>query len=375
MKQFLTSESVTSGHPDKICDQISDAILDACLTQDPNSRVACEVLISGQHLIIAGEISTTAQIDYKSIAQQVIAQIGYDSRDIGFDPQSADIQCFIQTQSPDIAVGVDTGGAGDQGIMFGYATTESENYLPLSIDLTHKLASQLEKVRKSWLIPQLLPDGKSQVTLCLEDGKISHIDTIVISSQHSANISLSDLQQKIRSEVIAPICKHLITEETKIYINPTGIFLIWGPNGDTGLTGRKIIVDTYGGMSRHGGGAFSGKDPTKVDRNGAYMARYLAKNIVASGLCEKCEIQIAYAIWVAQPVSIFIEDFRTGKCDLSQLSEFILSHFDLSPQGIIDFLALKRPIYQQTACYGHFGKENFPREKLDSIELFKSLKK
>lgn len=373
MKQFLTSESVTAGHPDKICDQISDAILDACLTQDKNARVACEVLISGKHLIIAGEITTTALVDYKAIAKQVITQIGYDSRDSGFNPDEAEIECIIQTQSPDIAIGVDSWGAGDQGIMFGYATNETSSFLPMSIDLAHKLAHQLETVRKNWIIPQLGPDGKTQVTICIEDGQISHIDTIVISSQHSAEISLAELQKQIKKEVIEPICWELITEQTKIYINPTGIFLIWWPSGDTGLTGRKIIVDTYGGMSRHGGGAFSGKDPTKVDRSWAYMARYLAKNIVASGLCSKCEIQISYAIGVAQPISIFIEDFWTAKCDLSQLSETILKHFDLSPQGIINFLNLKRPIYQQTACYGHFGKENLPREKLESIKLFKSL--
>ncbi len=373
MKQFLTSESVTSGHPDKICDQISDAILDACLAQDKNARVACEVLISGKHLVIAGEITTTALVDYKAIAKQVITQIWYDSRDSGFNPDEAEIECIIQTQSPDIAIGVDSWGAGDQGIMFGYATNETSSFLPMSIDLAHKLAHQLETVRKNWIIPQLGPDGKTQVTICIEDGQISHIDTIVISSQHSAEISLAELQKQIKKEVIDPICWELITEQTKIYINPTGIFLIWWPSGDTGLTGRKIIVDTYGGMSRHGGGAFSGKDPTKVDRSWAYIARYLAKNIVASGLCEKCEIQISYAIGIAQPISIFIEDFGSAKCDLSQLSETILKHFDLSPQGIINFLNLKRPIYQQTACYGHFGKENLPREKLESIKLFKSL--
>lgn len=372
-RRFLTSESVSSGHPDKICDQISDAILDACLSQDPEARVACECLISGEHLVIAGEISTFAQVKYESIARRVICEIWYTGWETGFDGNKCKIINLIQTQSPDIAMGVDNWGAGDQGIMFGYASDESLSFMPLSIDLSHKLAFQLEKVRKTWLCPEFLPDAKTQVTLCYEDNIVKSIDTIVISTQHTKNISQEEIKKQIKSLVIEPICEDLLNNETKILINPTGNFHIWGPVGDTGLTGRKIIVDTYGGIGKHGGGAFSGKDPSKVDRSAAYMARYLAKNIVASGLCSKCEIQQSYAIGVAEPVSIFIEDFWTGKIDKNLISDFIFEQFDLSPNGIIRFLNLKQPIYQKTASYGHFGRDEFSREKLNDVENFKKL--
>ncbi len=371
---LFSSESVTEGHPDKICDQISDAILDACLVQDPDSRVACECLITTDKLIIAGEITTQAKIDYAQIAREIIVEIGYDHPEKFFDGNSCEIELLIDTQSPDIALGVDTGGAGDQGMMFGYASNESSNYLPLAIDLAHQLARQLTKVRKDETLPYLRPDGKTQVTIEYNKKKeVSRIHTVVISSQHSKEISQDQLQADIKKEVIVPIAGNLIDEQTIIHINPTGNFYVGGPAGDTGLTGRKIIVDSYGGMGRHGGGAFSGKDPSKVDRSAAYMARYLAKNIVASGLCDACEIQLSYAIGVAQPVSIFLEDFGTAKVEKSRILETVQEHFDLSPQGIITFLQLKRPIYQATASYGHFGREEFSWEKLESVTVFKAL--
>ncbi|MCK9466795.1 MAG: methionine adenosyltransferase [Candidatus Absconditabacterales bacterium] len=372
-KQFITSESVTEGHPDKICDQISDAILDACLEQDPFSRVACECLITTNKLIIAGEITTKSQVDYEKIARQTIVEIGYDDLDKFFDGNTCDIQILLDTQSSDIAMGVDTGGAGDQGMMFGYATNETKSLLPATIHYAHELAKQLAKVRKNLTLPFLLADGKTQVTVEYENDKISRIDTIVVSSQHIKNISQKEIFDGIKKEVILPIVGDLIDENTKIYINPTGSFYIGGPAGDSGLTGRKIIVDTYGGIARHGGGAFSGKDPTKVDRSAAYMARYLAKNIVASGLCDKCEIQLSYAIGVAQPVSIFLEDFSTAKIEKNKIVDFIIQNFDLSSKGIIEYLDLRKPIYKETATYGHFGNEKYSREKLDKIEEFKNL--
>lgn len=370
-KYLFTSESVTEGHPDKICDQISDAILDACLAQDPNSRVACECLITSDKLIIAWEITTTAKVDYEAIARNTIVTIGYDSEEKFFDGKTCKVEVLIHTQSPDIAMGVDTGGAGDQGIMFGYACNESQSLLPLPIDLAHQLSFQLSKVRKNWILPFFRPDGKTQVTIEYEGSTPKRLHTIVISTQHSKDVSQEELHEVIKKEVITPIVWNLLDENTIIHINPTGSFYIWGPVGDTGLTGRKIIVDSYGGMGRHGGGAFSGKDPTKVDRSAAYMARYLAKNIVASGLCEKCEIQLSYAIGVAQPISIFLEDFGTTKIDKNQILACIQKHFDLSPQGIIAKFQLKRPLYQATASYGHFGRDEFPWEKLDSIDIFK----
>ena len=372
-KILFTSESVTEGHPDKICDQISDAILDACLEQDPFSRVACECLITTNKLIIAGEITTQAQVNYEAIARKVICDIGYDSEEKFFDGKSCEVEVLIHTQSPDIAMGVDTWGAGDQGIMFGYASNEMQSFLPMPIDLAHKLAFQLSKVRKNWVLPFLRPDGKTQVSVEYENGKAKRIATIVVSTQHSKDITQEELHQAIKKEVIAPIVGDLMDEQTVVHINPTGSFYVGGPVGDCGLTGRKIIVDSYGGMGRHGGGAFSGKDPTKVDRSAAYMARYLAKNIVASGLCEKCELQISYAIGVKQPVSLFLEDFWTAKVEKKLILETIQTHFDLSPQWIIDFLQLRNPIYQATASYGHFGKQELSREQLGSLELFRKL--
>lgn len=372
-KILFTSESVTEGHPDKICDQISDAILDACLEQDPFSRVACECLITTNKLIIAGEITTQAQVNYEAIARKVICDIGYDSEEKFFDGKNCEVEVLVHTQSPDIAMGVDTWGAGDQGIMFGYASNETQSFLPMPIDLAHKLAFQLSKVRKSWLLSFLRPDGKTQVSVEYENGKAKRIATIVVSTQHSKDITQEELHQAIKKEVIAPIVEDLMDEQTVVHINPTGSFYVGGPVWDCGLTGRKIIVDSYGGMGRHGGGAFSGKDPTKVDRSAAYMARYLAKNIVASGLCEKCELQISYAIGVKQPVSLFLEDFWTAKVEKKLILETIQTHFDLSPQWIIDFLQLRKPIYKATASYGHFGKQELSREQLGSLELFRKL--
>lgn len=372
-KILFTSESVTEGHPDKICDQISDAILDTCLEQDPFSRVACECLITTNKLIIAGEITTQAQVNYEAIARKVICDIGYDSEEKFFDGKRCEVEVLIHTQSPDIAMGVDTWGAGDQGIMFGYASNETQSFLPMPIDLAHKLAFQLSKVRKSWLLSFLRPDGKTQVSVEYENGKAKRIATIVVSTQHSKDITQEELHKAIKDEVIAPIVGDLMDEQTVVHINPTGSFYVGGPVGDCGLTGRKIIVDSYGGMGRHGGGAFSGKDPTKVDRSAAYMARYLAKNIVASGLCEKCELQISYAIGVKQPVSLFLEDFWTAKIEKKLILETIQTHFDLSPHSIIDFLQLRKPIYKATASYGHFGKQELSREQLGSLELFRKL--
>lgn len=372
-KILFTSESVTEGHPDKICDQISDAILDACLEQDPFSRVACECLITTNKLIIAGEITTQAQVNYEAIARKVICDIGYDSEEKFFDGKSCEVEVLIHTQSPDIAMGVDTWGAGDQGIMFGYASNETQSFLPMPIDLAHKLAFQLSKVRKTWLLPFLRPDWKTQVSVEYENGKAKRIATIVVSTQHSKDITQEELHKAIKDEVIAPIVGELMDEQTLIHINPTGNFYIGGPVGDCGLTGRKIIVDSYGGMGRHGGGAFSGKDPTKVDRSAAYMARYLAKNIVASELCEKCELQISYAIGVTQPVSLFLEDFWTAKVEKKLILETIQTHFDLSPHWIIDFLQLRKPTYKATASYWHFWREIFPWEQLGSLELFRKL--
>lgn len=372
-KILFTSESVTEGHPDKICDQISDAILDACLEQDPFSRVACECLITTNKLIIAGEITTQAQVNYEAIARKVICDIGYDSEEKFFDGKNCEVEVLVHTQSPDIAMGVDTWGAGDQGIMFGYASNETQSFLPMPIDLAHKLAFQLSKVRKSWLLSFLRPDGKTQVSVEYENGKAKRIATIVVSTQHSKDITQEELHKAIKKEVIAPIVGDLMDAQTVVHINPTGSFYVGGPVWDCGLTGRKIIVDSYGGMGRHGGGAFSGKDPTKVDRSAAYMARYLAKNIVASGLCEKCELQISYAIGVKQPVSLFLEDFWTAKVEKKLILEAIQRHFDLSPQWIIDFLQLRKPIYKTTASYGHFGKQELSREQLGSLELFRKL--
>jgi S-adenosylmethionine synthetase len=355
---LFTSESVTEGHPDKIADQVSDAILDACLEQDPYSRVAAETLTATGLVVIAGEITTKAYVDFQSLVRGVVASIGYDNALYGFDSNTCAVISTINKQSGDIAQGVDTGGAGDQGMMFGYASNETPELMPAAISLAHKLCRQLTAVRKSGKLPYLRPDGKSQVTVEYdENGKPARIDAVVISSQHSESVSNEDLHADILKYVIqAVLPAEWLDEHTKYHINPTGRFVIGGPMGDTGLTGRKIIVDSYGGMGRHGGGAFSGKDPTKVDRSAAYMARYIAKNIVAAGLADRAEVQLAYAIGVAEPVSVRVDTFGTGKVGEAKLTELIRKNFSLTPKGIIESLNLRRPIYQKTAAYGHFGR-------------------
>ncbi|MGA2808961.1 MAG: methionine adenosyltransferase [Terracidiphilus sp.] len=355
---LFTSESVTEGHPDKIADQVSDAILDACLEQDPYSRVAAETLTATGLVVIAGEITTKAYVDFQSLVRGVVASIGYDNALYGFDSNTCAVISTINKQSGDIAQGVDTGGAGDQGMMFGYASNETPELMPAPISLAHKLTRQLTAVRKSGKLPYLRPDGKSQVTVEYdENGKPSRIDAVVISSQHSESISNEELHADILKYVIqAVLPAEWLDEHTKYHINPTGRFVIGGPMGDTGLTGRKIIVDTYGGAGRHGGGAFSGKDPTKVDRSAAYVARYIAKNIVAAGLADRAEVQLAYAIGVAEPVSVRIDTFGTGKVGEARLTELVRKNFSLTPKGIIESLNLRRPIYQKTAAYGHFGR-------------------
>ncbi len=357
---LFTSESVTEGHPDKIADQISDAILDACLEQDPYSRVAAETLTATGLVVVAGEITTKAYVDLQGLVRGVVASIGYDNALYGFDSNTCAVISAINKQSGDIAQGVDTGGAGDQGMMFGYASNETPELMPAPISLAHKLCRQLTAVRKSGKLPYLRPDGKSQVTVEYdENGKPARIDAVVISSQHSENISNEELHADILKYVIqAVLPAKWLDERTKYHINPTGRFVIGGPMGDTGLTGRKIIVDTYGGMGRHGGGAFSGKDPTKVDRSAAYMARYIAKNIVAAGLAERAEVQLAYAIGVAEPVSVLIDTFGTGKISETKLTELVRKNFTLTPKSIIESLDLRRPIYQKTAAYGHFGRND-----------------
>ena len=355
---LFTSESVTEGHPDKIADQVSDAILDACLEQDPYSRVAAETLTATGLVVIAGEITTKAYVDFQSLVRGVVASIGYDNALYGFDSNTCAVISSINKQSADIALGVDKDGAGDQGMMFGYASNETPELMPAPISLAHKLCRQLTVVRKSGKLPYLRPDGKSQVTVEYdENGKPARIDAVVISSQHSDTISNEELKADILKYVIqAVLPEKWLDENTKYHINPTGRFVIGGPMGDTGLTGRKIIVDTYGGMGRQGGGAFSGKDPTKVDRSAAYMARYIAKNIVAAGLADKAEVQLAYAIGVAEPVSVLVDTFGTSKLSPAQLTELIRKNFSLTPKGIIESLNLRRPIFRQTAAYGHFGR-------------------
>jgi S-adenosylmethionine synthetase len=355
---LFTSESVTEGHPDKIADQISDAILDACLEQDPYSRVAAETLTATGLVVIAGEITTKAYVDFQTLVRGVVASIGYDNALYGFDSNTCAVISTINKQSGDIAQGVDTGGAGDQGMMFGYASNETPELMPAPISLAHKLCRQLSAVRKSGRLPYLRPDGKSQITVEYDEaGKPARIDAVVISSQHSETVSNDDLHADILKHVIQAVLPAAwLDEHTKYHINPTGRFVIGGPMGDTGLTGRKIIVDSYGGMGRHGGGAFSGKDPTKVDRSAAYMARHIAKNIVAAGLAERVEVQLAYAIGVAEPVSVLIDTFGTGKISATKLTELVRKNFSLTPRGIIASLNLRRPIYQKTAAYGHFGR-------------------
>ena len=370
MRKLFTSESVTEGHPDKIADQISDAVLDAILAQDPKGRVACETIVTTGQVHIFGEISTQCYVDIAHIARETINNIGYNRAKFGFDGNTCGVLISIDEQSPDIAMGVDKAleakegqaaeeetGAGDQGMMFGYATNETESYMPMPAYLANKLALQLTKVRKEGVLPYLRPDGKTQVTVEYDDGKPVRVDTIVISSQHAPEVANEQIRKDIIEKVIAPIVPaEMLDAETKYYINPTGRFVIGGPQGDAGLTGRKIIVDTYGGMARHGGGAFSGKDPSKVDRSAAYAARHVAKNIVAAGLADKCEIQLAYAIGVAHPVSVLVETFGTGKISEDKIAELVRKNFSLSPTGIIRELDLLRPIYKQTAAYGHFGR-------------------
>ena len=390
-KRLFTCESVTDGHPDKISDNISDAILDALMEQDPMSRVACETAITTDYVLIMGEITTKAKVDYEKIARETIREIGYDSDEKGFNCDTCKVNVLLDSQSADIAMGVDKAleakenqmtdeeleaiGAGDQGMMFGYATNETDEYMPYPIALAHKLTKKLTEVRKDGTLPYLRADGKSQVTVEYdENGRPVHVNAVVISSQHAAEVSQEQIHEDIRKYVIDPVVPQELTDEnTKYFINPTGRFVIGGPNGDSGLTGRKIIVDTYGGYARHGGGAFSGKDCTKVDRSAAYAARYVAKNIVAAGLADKCEIQLSYAIGVAQPTSIMVDTFGTGKLSDEKLVEIIRENFDLRPAGIIKMLDLRRPIYKQTAAYGHFGRNelNLPWEQLDKVEILK----
>ena len=387
MRKLFTSESVTEGHPDKIADQISDAVLDAILAQDPKGRVACETIVTTGQVHIFGEISTQCYVDIAHIARETINNIGYNRAKFGFDGNTCGVLISIDEQSPDIAMGVDKAleakegqaaeeetGAGDQGMMFGYATNETESYMPMPAYLANKLALQLTKVRKEGVLPYLRPDGKTQVTVEYDDGKPVRVDTIVISSQHAPEVSNEQIRKDIIEKVITPIVPaEMLDAETKYYINPTGRFVIGGPQGDAGLTGRKIIVDTYGGMARHGGGAFSGKDPSKVDRSAAYAARHVAKNIVAAGLADKCEIQLAYAIGVAHPVSVLVETFGTGKISEDKIAELVRKNFSLSPTGIIRELDLLRPIYKQTAAYGHFGRTDvdLPWEHLDKVDDLK----
>jgi S-adenosylmethionine synthetase len=377
-KNFLfTSESVTEGHPDKIADQISDAVLDEVLRSDPKGRVACETLLATGLVLIAGEITTDAQLDYVKIARDTIEQVGYTRAKYGFDAHTCSVMTAMNRQSPDIAQGVDTGGAGDQGLMFGFACNETPELMPLPITLAHKLTHRLSVVRKEGLLDYLRPDGKSQVTVQYQHGKPQRIDTIVVSTQHSEKVSNETLQHDVTEHVIKPVFEQTVAEmfdkSTRLLINPTGRFVIGGPQGDTGLTGRKIIVDTYGGYAPHGGGAFSGKDPTKVDRSATYMARYIAKNIVAAGLAEKCQVQLAYAIGVAEPVSVYVETFGTSKVDEDSLPDLIRSHFQLTPRGIIESLDLQRPIYRRTAAYGHFGRTEaeFSWEHTDKAEALR----
>jgi S-adenosylmethionine synthetase len=392
VRRLFTSESVTEGHPDKICDQISDAILDAIYAQDPNARVACETSVTTGLVLVSGEITTTCYVDIPHVVRETIRSVGYTRAKYGFDADTCAVLTSIGEQSADIALGVNraleakTGemtdsdieaiGAGDQGMMFGYATNESESYMPIPIDLAHRLARKLSEMRKSDFLSYLRPDGKTQVTVEYEDNKPVRVDTVVISTQHHPDVTQDQIRRDLLQYVVYPtIPKELLDEDTKYFINPTGRFVIGGPQGDAGLTGRKIIVDTYGGMARHGGGAFSGKDPTKVDRSGAYAARYVAKNVVAAGLADRCELQIAYAIGVARPVSVSVETFGTGKISDEKIVEFVLKTFDLRPAGIIKALDLRRPIYRQTAAYGHFGRTDLdlPWERTDTANVLREL--
>lgn len=377
-KYLFTSESVTEGHPDKVCDQISDAILDACLDQDPDSRVAVECLIKTGAVVIAGELTTRGYVNIPNIVRGKLKEIGYTKSDYGFDADTCAVFVHLENQSPDINQGVSEGngiyneqGAGDQGMMFGYATNETESYLPLPIHMAHQLTMKLAEVRKNGTIPYLGPDGKSQVTVEYSDGIPGKITAVVVSNQHLAGHSHSEIKEDIIAKVIKPVLGDQIGEDTSFYVNPTGQFVLGGPKADAGLTGRKIIVDTYGGMGRHGGGAFSGKDPSKVDRSAAYVARYIAKNLVASGITSRCEVQLAYAIGVAEPVSVMVNTFGTGKIPESEIVKIVRKVFPLKPADIIRELDLKKPIFGKTASYGHFGREGFSWEKLDRIDLIK----
>lgn len=385
MKDFFTSESVTSGHPDKVCDQVSDAVLDELLKNDKFSRVACECIATTNYMLIMGEITTSAKINVDSVARNVVEEIGYTDSSVGFSSGSVKIDVRLNKQSPDIAMGVDSSlehkeggdtydkiGAGDQGLMFGYACRETAEYMPLPIMLSHKMCEKLEQVRKQGLLKYLRPDGKGQVTVEYEDGKPKRIEAVVLSSQHDDKVDTETLRKDLKRLVIDEVLpKEYLDSQTKYYINPTGRFEVGGPNGDSGLTGRKIIVDTYGGKCPHGGGCFSGKDPTKVDRSATYMARYVCKNVVASGLADECQIQVAYAIGVANPVSVKVDTFGTGKLSDAELSDVIIKEFDLRPAAIIDKLGLRNPIYKDTASYGHFGRDIFPWEKTDKVEDLK----
>ncbi len=381
MSYFFTSESVSEGHPDKICDQISDAVLDDILKHDPNARVACETFVATGLVLVGGEITTTHYVDIQRIVRDVVKEIGYTKGEYRFDYHSVNVMSAINKQSPDIAMGVDTGGAGDQGMMFGYATDETKEFMPMTLVYSHKLVKRLADIRKKQpkLMPYLRPDAKSQVTVEYDNsGKAKRIDAIVISTQHDENVSQSRIKSDIMKHVIKKIIPaNLIDKNTKYFINPTGKFVIGGPHGDTGLTGRKIIVDTYGGKAPHGGGAFSGKDPSKVDRSAAYAARHLAKNVVAAGLAKECMIQLSYAIGVSKPVSIYVNTYGTGKVDDDKLSVLLNKHIDLTPRGIVERLKLKRPIYKQTAAYGHFGRDekDFTWEKLDLVSTLKKITK
>ena len=379
-RYLFTSESVTEGHPDKICDQVSDAILDECLKQDPNSRVAVECLTKTGVVIVAGELTTEAYVNIPKVVRETLKNIGYTKTSYGIDYETCAVLVHIEEQSPDIAQGVEEGkgefkeqGAGDQGMMFGYASNETENYMPLPIDMAHKLTMRLAEVRKNGELPYLGPDGKAQVTVEYNDGKPEHITAVVVSNQHEDGISHEKIENDVIDKVIKPVCGNLLSPDAKFYVNPTGKFILGGPFADAGLTGRKIIVDTYGGMGRHGGGAFSGKDPSKVDRSAAYAARYIAKNVVAAGLADKCEVQLAYAIGVAEPVSVNVNLFGTGKVSEEKVVELIKKVFPLKPADIIKELDLKKPVYLKTAAYGHFGRDGFSWEKLDKVEELKKL--
>ena len=373
-RHLFTSESVTEGHPDKIADQISDAVLDAVLTDDPTGRVACEVLVTTGTCIVAGEITTTTYVDVPRIARGTIDYVGYNDAAFGFDSNTCGVHNLIQSQSPDISMGVDTGGAGDQGLMFGYACDETVELMPLPIMLAHKLVQRLSTVRREGVLNFLRPDGKSQVSVEYVDNKPVRIEAVVISTQHSPDVSTDELRREVKKHIIDPVApSNMVDSQTKFHINPTGRFVVGGPHGDTGLTGRKIIVDTYGGMGRHGGGAFSGKDPTKVDRSACYMARYIAKNLVAAKLATRCEVQLAYAIGVADPVSVTVNTFGTGVVPDERFTELVRENFALTPRGIIDSLRLRRPIYRKTAAFGHFGRteESFSWEATDKADTLK----